>query len=130
MVGLEGATYRPVTHVHNIRAPVLYLAATNDSIVPLEMVQKALKQTPDGQLFTVKASHFQIYSGVPFPYLVQHMVGFLREKNGMKRIVMSSAEAAGLGRPKPQAEHKGADPGVRDEVREEQEVMWETAAEL
>jgi hypothetical protein len=109
---------------------VLYLAATNDTIIPLDTIQKALKVTPDGQLFTVKAGHFSIYSGVPFPYLVQHMVAFLRDKNGMKRLVMSSAEAAGLGRPRPHAEHKGADPGARDEIREEREALVETAAEL
>jgi hypothetical protein len=109
---------------------VLYLASTNDTIIPLETITKALKVTPDGQLVTVKAGHFSVYSGVPFPYLVQHMVAFLRDKNGMKRMVMSSAEAAGLGRPQPPAEHKGPDPAARDEIREEREALVETAAVL
>lgn len=96
-ISLE-ALYRPIRHVPNIRAPVLYLAANNDTIVPLDSVTKAVAKTPDGQLYMVKSGHFGVYSGVPFPYLVQHTVGFLREKNGMKRLILSSAEAAGLGR--------------------------------
>jgi dienelactone hydrolase len=97
MIALE-SLYRPIRHIPNIRAPVLYLAATNDTLIPLESVTKAVRATPDGQLYTVKSSHFGVYSGVPFPYLVQHTIGFLREKNGMKRLILSSAEAAGMGR--------------------------------
>lgn len=127
---LDGMLYNPSRHVANIRAPVLYLAATEDNLTPLASIKAALAKTPDGQLFTVKAGHFGVYSGLPFPFLMQHAVAFLRDKNGMKHIIMSSAEAAGLGRPRPEAEHKGADPGLRDEIAEERQEIQETAAEL
>lgn len=132
IIALE-SLYRPIRHIPNIRAPLLYLAATNDTLIPLESVTKAVRATPDGQLYTVKSSHFGVYSGVPFPYLVQHTIAFLREKNGMKRLILSSAEAAGMGRPQPAMAHKGPDPGAAapvDDIRAEREEIVETAAEL
>lgn len=128
-IALE-ALYRPIKHIPNIKVPVLYLAATNDTIVPLTPIIAALNQTRNGQMYTVKTGHFQVYSGLPFPYLVQQTVGFLRDANGMKRLVMSSAEAAGMGRPAPHLEHRIVEPGAHDEAKAERQVLLESAAEL
>lgn len=128
-IALE-SLYRPIRHIPNIRVPVLYLAATNDTILPLQQVTAALNKTPDGRMYTVKAGHFSVYSGLPFPYLVQHAVGFLRDTNGMKRIIMSAAEAAGLGRPAPHLEHRTIEPPAQDDIKEERDALLETAAEL
>lgn len=87
------AFYKPVKHVPNIKAPVLYLAAKDDEICPLGTVMEALKQTPDGQLFTVEGGHFGVYSGAPFQQFVQHMVEFLQERNGVRHVAKPPASA-------------------------------------
>lgn len=130
VLALEGVSYRPIQHVPNIRAPVLYLAATQDTIIPLDSIEKALQRTPNGQLFKYKTGHFGVFTGAPFSFYIQHMVGFLRDQNGMQHIVMSSAEAHGMGRPQPHAEHRSAEPGLRDDIKEERQAVKETAAEL
>jgi len=122
MVVLEDLMYRPVKHVHNIKAPVLYIAATEDRVLRLSDIQAAVNRTPDGQLQTVKGGHFSVYLGQQFPFCVQHMVAFLREKNGMTPMVMSGAEAAGLGRTPPTAAHKSAGPDAAVDGQEEQAV--------
>jgi dienelactone hydrolase len=128
-IALE-SLYRPIRHIPNIRVPVLYLAATNDTILPLKQVTAALNKTPDGQMYTVKTGHFSVYSGLPFPYLVQHTVGFLRDANGMERMIMSSAEAAGLGRPAPHMEHRTIEPAAQEEAKQEREALLGTTDEL
>lgn len=130
MVVLEGLLYRPISHVPNIRAPVLYLVAKDDILFKEADTRAALNKTPDGRLYSVKGGHFNVYTGIQFPYMVQHMIAFLRDKNGMPRLIMSSAEAAGLPRRPPHAEHKSADPGGEDEIQAERTVIVENAAEL
>lgn len=120
---LQGLLYRPIKHVHNIKAPVLYIAATEDSLFRVSDIEAALHRTPDGQLQTVKGGHFSVYTGLQFPFCVKHMVAFLREKNGMKPMVMSGTEAAGLGRTPPTAAHKSA-------VDDGHEERADTTAEL
>jgi hypothetical protein len=114
-IALE-SLYNPIRHIPKIKVPVLYLAAANDKILPLRQVTEALNRTPDGRMYTVKAGHFSVYSGLPFPYLVQHTVGFLRDTNGMERIIMSAAEAAGLGRPAPHLEHRTVEPSPQEQA--------------
>jgi hypothetical protein len=35
----------------------------------------------------------QVYSGVPLPFMTQHMVAFLRQTNGMPPLPLSVSEA-------------------------------------
>jgi len=70
-----------------------------------------------------EAGHFSIHSGAPFSLVVQHVIDFLHETNGMKHVI-----AAGHGSPNQDTGDNSADLGARksDGVRED----WETATEL
>eukprot|EP00882_Tetradesmus_deserticola_P005190 GHRQ01005467.1.p2 GENE.GHRQ01005467.1~~GHRQ01005467.1.p2 ORF type:complete len:151 (+),score=61.01 GHRQ01005467.1:1279-1731(+) len=95
-LALEVSAYRPITSVPHITAPVLYAAATRDTLCPLDGVKAAVAATPNAQLVTVDASHFHVYSGEPFQYLAGKYVEFFRQAAGLP------AEAGGEAEQQPQ----------------------------
>lgn len=99
-LALEVSSYRPITLVPKIKAPVLYAAATKDNLCPLAGVQAAVDVTPNGQLTTVDTNHFQVYGGDALEYLTQKYAEFFRTAAGLPaRMKAASAatqtEAAG-----------------------------------
>jgi pimeloyl-ACP methyl ester carboxylesterase len=74
-----------------ITAPVMYAAATKDTLCPIDGVKTAVAATPNAQLVTVDTNHFQVYSGQALEYLSGKYVAFFRQAAGLP------AEDAGEG---------------------------------
>lgn len=92
-LALEVSSYRPITLIPSIKAPVLYAAATNDNLCPIDGVKAALNVTPNGQLVTVDTNHFQVYSGEALEYLSGKYAEFFRTAAGLP-AQMKAASAA------------------------------------
>lgn len=84
-LALEVSSYRPITVLPKIKAPVLYAAATKDHLCPLAEVEAALNATPNGQLITVDTHHFQVYMGEPFEFLTGKYTEFYRAAAGLPK---------------------------------------------
>lgn len=69
-----------------------------------------------------EAGHFSIHSGAPFSLVVQHMIDFLHDTNGMKHVI-----ATGHDSPNQDAGDNSADLGARkcDGVPKEGETATE-----
>jgi pimeloyl-ACP methyl ester carboxylesterase len=88
-LALEASGYRPITVLPQITAPVLYAAATKDTLCPIDGVKAAVEVTPNAQLVTVDTNHFQVYSGEALKYLSRKYVAFFRQAAGLPAEVES-----------------------------------------
>ena len=72
--------YRPLRDAAKIAAPVLMLAAENDSLIPVASVEAASKQVPNCELVILPGTgHFEPYSGEVFERVAEREAGFLCE---------------------------------------------------
>jgi len=72
--------YRPLRNAAGIEAPVLMVAAEEDSLIPIASVEAASKQIPDCELVTLPATgHFEPYTGAVFERVVAREAEFLCE---------------------------------------------------
>ena len=71
--------YNPINAVPNINIPILFLAASNDTLCPASIVEKAASKAThlSSKLVIMDASHFDIYSGNTAAQAVNHMLVFL-----------------------------------------------------
>ena len=71
--------YNPISAVPKIKIPILFLAASNDTLCPAEIVEKAASKAIhiSSKLVTIDASHFDMYSGDTATQAVNHMIAFL-----------------------------------------------------
>ena len=71
--------YNPINAVPKVKVPILFLAASNDTLCPAEIVEKAASKAvhSESRLVTLDASHFDIYSGDTAIQAVNHMIMFL-----------------------------------------------------
>jgi len=76
--------YRPLRDAAKIEAPVLMVAAEEDSLIPIAGVEAASRQIPDCELIVLPATrHFEPYTGEVFErvveleaeFLCQHLLG-------------------------------------------------------
>lgn len=68
--------YSPKEEVSKIQAPVLFVAATQDSLCPIEFVREAAAAAPKGELMEVNTTHFELYQGQNFEMITTEMVTF------------------------------------------------------
>lgn len=68
--------YSPKEEVTKIQAPVLFVAATQDSLCPIEFVREAAAAAPKGELMEVNTTHFELYQGENFEMITTEMVAF------------------------------------------------------
>jgi len=72
--------YRPLRDAAKIEAPVLMVAAEDDSLIPIASVEAASKRIPDCELVTLpRTGHFEPYSGEVFERVVEREAEFLRK---------------------------------------------------
>jgi pimeloyl-ACP methyl ester carboxylesterase len=70
--------YRPLLGAAGIEAPVLMIAAEEDSLIPIASVEAASKRIPHCELVTVPATgHFEPYTGAVFERVVEREADFL-----------------------------------------------------
>jgi fermentation-respiration switch protein FrsA (DUF1100 family) len=65
-----------------IKAPVLFIAASQDRLCPAAEVEKAAAKTPNAKLVAVDCGHFDVYSGEPLRHLMNEMVDFYLDATG------------------------------------------------
>lgn len=68
--------YNPIKEVPGIQVPVLFVAASNDNLCPIEYVRSATQQAKHGELLEVNTSHFDLYQGENFDRITKRMVKF------------------------------------------------------
>ncbi len=72
--------YRPLRDAAKIEAPVLMVAAEDDSLIPIAAVEAASRKIPDCRLVTLPATtHFAPYLGEVFERVVEREADFLCE---------------------------------------------------
>jgi fermentation-respiration switch protein FrsA (DUF1100 family) len=70
--------YRPLRDARRLAAPVLMVAAENDSLIPIAAVEAASKRIPHCELVVLEeTSHFEPYSGTVFERVVEREAEFL-----------------------------------------------------
>jgi fermentation-respiration switch protein FrsA (DUF1100 family) len=70
--------YRPLRDAAKIEAPVLMVAAEEDSLIPIASVEAASKQVPDCELVILPGTgHFEPYTGEVFERVAEREAGFL-----------------------------------------------------
>jgi pimeloyl-ACP methyl ester carboxylesterase len=71
--------YNPISDVPDIRIPILFIAASNDTLCPASIVAKAASKAMhvSSRLVTIDASHFDMYNGDNAKLAVNHMISFL-----------------------------------------------------
>jgi pimeloyl-ACP methyl ester carboxylesterase len=73
--------YRPLRNAAKIEAPVLMVAAENDSLIPVAGVRAASQSIPDCELVVLpKTGHFEPYIGEVFERVVEREAEFLCER--------------------------------------------------
>ncbi|CAN0428434.1 unnamed protein product [Phaeothamnion confervicola] len=79
MIGL----YSPKTYVPKVRAPILFVAASNDELCPAAAVHKAAADAADAEVAVVDGTHFSLYMGPALAETLGRMTAFLKEKLGV-----------------------------------------------
>ena len=70
--------YRPLRDAAKIAAPVLMVAAEEDSLIPIASVEAASKQVPDCELVILPGTgHFEPYTGDVFERVAEREAEFL-----------------------------------------------------
>jgi len=73
--------YRPVENAGAIEAPVLLVAAEDDSVIPIASVQAAAQQIPICELVVLPATkHFEPYTGDVFESVAEREATFLADR--------------------------------------------------
>ena len=60
------------------RVPVIIIAAKDDDLCPLYVIERAVKKIEQSQLVTVPGTHFDIYSGEAFNQAITAMISFAK----------------------------------------------------
>jgi fermentation-respiration switch protein FrsA (DUF1100 family) len=76
---LKLTMYRPLGKAVQVKAPTLIMAGRNDSLIPLDAVQKLSEKVPDSELIIVDCNHFGPYQGDLFDLFIEKQTGFLRK---------------------------------------------------
>lgn len=74
--------YRPITEAAQVKAPVLMVASTSDTLIPFSATKKTAARLPDCRLELIEGGHFAPYVGATFERVVKLECDFLKEKLG------------------------------------------------
>lgn len=75
--------YSPIQYVPRISCPIMFVAATEDVLCPVDQVHRAVKLAKQGQLLSRVCTHFELYRGALFEGLIQEQVQFFRQVTGL-----------------------------------------------
>jgi len=75
-------TYRPIHVVRRIQAPVLIIAAEQDSLIPYAATRRAAARIACCQLEALPIGHFDLYEGPWFEKSIALQIAFLRRHLG------------------------------------------------
>ena len=73
---LELSKYSPIKHVPAVQAPILFVAAKNDSLCSFEAVEAAAAAARDATLLARDCTHFELYRGAEFAAVIDSEVAF------------------------------------------------------
>jgi dienelactone hydrolase len=86
--------YSPIRFVPHIKCPILFVAATQDVLCPVDQVYKAVKLAEHGQLLSRECTHFELYRGQLFEGLITEQVEFLQKHTGLVETTAAAAAQA------------------------------------
>lgn len=86
--------YSPIKFVPQLKCPILFVAATEDVLCPVDQVHKAVALAPQGRLLSRNCTHFELYRGALFEGLIGEQVKFFQENTGLAAADCSSDKAA------------------------------------
>lgn len=69
--------YRPIRKARAVRVPTLIVAATQDSLIPIESIRKTAARIPQCKLVELDCPHFAPYTGVWFERSIHAQLDFL-----------------------------------------------------
>lgn len=75
--------YSPIKYVPDIKCPILFIAATTESLCPVGYIYKAAKIAQQGQLLERECTHFELYNGKLFEDVISEQVNFFRQHTGL-----------------------------------------------
>ena len=76
-------TYRPIHVVRRIQAPVLIIAAEQDSLIPFAATRKTARRIAHCQFEALPIGHFDLYEGPWFEQNIALQIAFLRQHPGL-----------------------------------------------
>ncbi|WP_390617014.1 alpha/beta hydrolase [Maricurvus nonylphenolicus] len=79
-IALQLPFYNPLYNAQKVRCPALILAATEDSLIPYDLVKTMAERIPLGQLITLHADHFKPYFDDDFEINISHQLNFLGQQ--------------------------------------------------
>lgn len=71
--------YRPGAAAARINCPVLIVAAENDSLIPVEAVERTARKIKKVKYVSLPVGHFDVYTGDVFDYVSRLQGDFLRQ---------------------------------------------------
>jgi len=69
--------YNPILKAKKVKAPVLVMAGSQDSLVPLAAVQQCAARLRKGELIVMDCNHFAPYTGETFLTFIDKQEEFL-----------------------------------------------------
>eukprot|EP00879_Flechtneria_rotunda_P013432 GHRR01014025.1.p1 GENE.GHRR01014025.1~~GHRR01014025.1.p1 ORF type:complete len:351 (+),score=133.40 GHRR01014025.1:659-1711(+) len=118
--------YSPIKAVPDITCPIMFVAATEDVLCPVDQVYKAVKLAKRGQLLSRECTHFELYRGKLFEDLVAKQVEFFRQQTGLAAAAAAPGGKAGAQQNNRAAEADAAAAGA--EAAQDKSVVQKTAA--
>ena len=91
---LKMTFYSPWSKADQIKAPTLVMPGRHDSLIPLDAVEAAAKELPNGELVIMDCGHFDPYTGEMFEEFIKRQIAFL-EKYLRGRGVFTPRELGG-----------------------------------
>lgn len=88
--------YSPIQRVKEIPCPVLFVAATEDVLCPVDQVHKAVGLAQKAQLLSRECTHFELYRGALFEGLIGEQTKFFQQKTGLVPAADGSVQSAEL----------------------------------
>jgi len=86
--------YSPITFVPQVKCPILFVAATEDVLCPVDQVHKAVALAPQARLLSRNCTHFELYRGALFEGLIGEQVKFFQQHTGLAAADGSTGKAA------------------------------------
>lgn len=89
--------YSPIQRVPEIQCPILFVAATQDVLCPVDQVHKAVGLAKQGQLLSRECTHFELYRGALFEGLIREQTQFLRRQSGLAPHAANGSSSSSSG---------------------------------
>lgn len=88
--------YSPIQRVKEIPCPILFVAATEDVLCPVDQVHKAVGLAQNAQLLSRECTHFELYRGALFEGLIGEQTKFFQQHTGLVPAAAAAADGSAL----------------------------------